>query len=51
MESLESGIVRVENLSGSEEDLSRERDRTGPSSDYYLSSYSHSATCSSSTTH
>ncbi|KAI0156448.1 hypothetical protein GGR57DRAFT_82458 [Xylariaceae sp. FL1272] len=45
MESLESGIVRVENLPDSEEDLSR--DRTGTSR-YYLSDLSSSsAGCSS----
>ncbi|KAI8630810.1 hypothetical protein F5Y19DRAFT_483459 [Xylariaceae sp. FL1651] len=44
MESLESGVVRVENLPGSEEELSR--DRAG-SSAYYLSDFSSSAACSS----
>ncbi|KAI8955180.1 hypothetical protein F4801DRAFT_377749 [Xylaria longipes] len=44
MESLQSGIARVENLPGSEEELSRAR--VGPSA-YYLSDISSSAGCSS----
>ncbi|KAH8166415.1 hypothetical protein CIB48_g1826 [Xylaria polymorpha] len=44
MESLESGIARVENLPGSEEALSHAR--AGPSA-YYLSDISSSAECSS----
>ncbi|KAI1409820.1 hypothetical protein F5Y13DRAFT_181693 [Hypoxylon sp. FL1857] len=43
MESLESGIVRVENIPGSEEELSH--DRSGASA-YYLSDFSNSAACS-----
>ncbi|KAI1137560.1 hypothetical protein F5Y05DRAFT_419501 [Hypoxylon sp. FL0543] len=43
MESLQSGIVRVENIPGSEEELSR--DRTGASA-YYMSDFSNSAACS-----
>ncbi|KAI0839455.1 hypothetical protein F5Y06DRAFT_286471 [Hypoxylon sp. FL0890] len=43
MESLQSGIVRVENIPGSEEELSR--DRTGAGA-YYLSDFSNSAACS-----
>ncbi|KAI3327525.1 hypothetical protein HD806DRAFT_325633 [Xylariaceae sp. AK1471] len=48
MESLESGIVRVENLPGSEEELSRGRTGQGG---YYLSDFSNSAACSMRATH
>ncbi|KAI0192644.1 hypothetical protein EV127DRAFT_426010 [Xylaria flabelliformis] len=44
MESLESGVARVENIPGSEEELSHVR--VGPSA-YYLSDISRSAGCSS----
>ncbi|KAI1455475.1 hypothetical protein F4805DRAFT_435684 [Annulohypoxylon moriforme] len=43
MESLQSGIVRVENVAGSQEELSH--NRTG-SSAYYLTDFSNSAGCS-----
>ncbi|KAI0414961.1 hypothetical protein F5X98DRAFT_234345 [Xylaria grammica] len=44
MESLESGVARVENLPGSEEDLPHGR---AGSSAYHLSGFSNSAACSS----
>ncbi|KAI3318886.1 hypothetical protein HD806DRAFT_511231 [Xylariaceae sp. AK1471] len=43
MESLESGIVRVENIDGSEEELSRNMDGSGFSGSYCLSNTRHSS--------